>query len=187
MTVALSSRVRPWTPLSWSSWAAPRACGFGEGGPGDPERGRAAGWTAQARGAHPFGHSLAEVLHPVGHGGLAIGAQLQARPAGEDDLEGVGPIRAAGPPTAAALLPPGPEEEGERGARSRRGRLEAGGHGGPAPAVLEVGGHQKVVWTPWALRRGLQRPARPTPFCGTTSVSRIAKTLPATLAWPGEG
>lgn len=63
-------------------------------------------------GAHPFGHSLAEVLHPVGHLSLAIGAQLQAGPVGKDDLEGVGPIRGVGPPAATALLPPGPEEEG---------------------------------------------------------------------------
>ena len=66
----------------------------------------------QAGGAHPFGHSLAQVLHPVGHVSLALGAQLQARPVGEDDLEGVGPIRGVGPPTATALLPPGPEDEG---------------------------------------------------------------------------
>lgn len=66
----------------------------------------------EAGEAHPFGHGLAEVLHPVGHLSLAIGAQLQAGPVGEDDLEGVGPVRGVGPPTATALLPPGPEEEG---------------------------------------------------------------------------
>lgn len=65
-----------------------------------------------AGGAHPLGHGLAEVLHPVGHLGLAVGAQLQARPVGQDDLEGVGSIRGVGPPAATALLPPGPEEEG---------------------------------------------------------------------------
>lgn len=66
----------------------------------------------EAGAAHPFGHGLAEVLHPVGHLSLALGAQLQAGPVSKDDLEGVGPIRGVGPPTATALLPPGPEEEG---------------------------------------------------------------------------
>lgn len=75
-------------------------------------RGQGSGLGWEAGGAHPLGHSLAEMLHPVGHVGLAVGAQLQAGPVGEDDLEGVGPIRGVGSPTATALLPPGPEEEG---------------------------------------------------------------------------
>lgn len=88
--------------------------------------------------AHPFGHGLAEVLHPVSHLSLALGAQLQAGPVGKDDLEGVGPVRGVGSPTATALLPPGPEEEGETGARRKgwhRGSPGVGSRGGgPGPA-----------------------------------------------------
>lgn len=80
----------------------------------------------EGRGAHPFRHGLAQVLHPVGHLGLAASAQLQARPVSKDDLEGVGPVRGIGSPTATALLPPGPEEEGE---------TERGGGKGRGPEV----------------------------------------------------
>ena len=51
-------------------------------------------------------------------------SQLKAGPVGEDDLEGVGPIRGVGSPTATALLPPGPEEEGETGRGGRGGTGE---------------------------------------------------------------
>lgn len=38
---------------------------------------------------HPFGDGLAEQLHPVGHVLLIVGTELQWRPLGQDDLEGV--------------------------------------------------------------------------------------------------
>lgn len=106
-------------------------------GPWGPRLGRGAG-------AHPLGHGLAQVLHPVGHLSLAVSAQLQAGPVGKDDLEGVGPVRGVGSPTATALLPPGPEEEGETGRGGRGGTGELLG----LPQSLGSGGHQRVVQTP---------------------------------------
>lgn len=87
------------------------AVGMGKG-PWGSQMGSEARGMVEAGGAHPFGHGLAEVLHPIGHLSLAVSAQLQAGPVGKDDLEGVGPIRGVGSPTATALLSPGPEEEG---------------------------------------------------------------------------
>lgn len=86
-------------------------CVFG-GVPWGSWKGSGGQVNVEAGGAHPFGHSLAEVLHPVGHVCLAFSTQFQAGPVGKDDLEGVGPIRGVGSPTATALLPPGPEDEG---------------------------------------------------------------------------
>lgn len=55
---------------------------------------------------HPFGDSLTQVLHPVGHFLLIVGAQLQGRAVGQDHLEGVGPVCCVCPPASATLLPP---------------------------------------------------------------------------------
>lgn len=111
------------------------------------------------------------MLHPVGHLSLAVGAQLQAGPVGEDDLEGVGPIRGVGSPTATALLPPGPEEEGEMGRGGRDGTGELSGlveacRPGAAPEDTKgwSGPHS------WA--------APPPPLsCVTPLISRITRVL----------
>jgi hypothetical protein len=107
------------------------------------------------------------VLHPVGHLSLTVSAQLQAGPVSKNDLEGVGPIRGVGSPAATALLPPGPEEEGETGS-SRQEWLE---------------------WEPLGLGRGLQTQGlplvlirltdacQPHPFWVTPFISRTIKLL----------
>lgn len=55
-------------------------------------------------GDHPFGDSLAEVLHPVCHVLLVVGAQLQGGPVCQDHLEGVGPVGGVGAPASPTLL-----------------------------------------------------------------------------------
>lgn len=111
-------------------------------------------------GAYPLGHGLTEVLHPVSHLSLAVGAELQAGPVSEDDLEGVGPIRGVGPPAATALLSPGPEEEGEMGGEGRAGTVRALGlaQGGRTPGLAPIpraGGSRKLS-KPLGLRKGLK-------------------------------
>lgn len=54
---------------------------------------------------HPFGHRLAQYLHPVGHILLVVGAQLQWGTVCQDHLEGVRPLGAVGASAASAMLP----------------------------------------------------------------------------------
>lgn len=76
--------------------------------------GKRGGRRTQAWGlspAHPFGDSLAEVLHPVCHVLLVVSTQLQGRPVCQDDLEGVGPVGGVGTPASPTLLATGREGE----------------------------------------------------------------------------
>lgn len=66
--------------------------------------------------AHPFGDSLAEVLHPVRHVFLILGTQLQGGPVCQDHLEGVGPVGGVGAPASPTLLAAGREGGGWRSA-----------------------------------------------------------------------
>lgn len=99
-----------------------------------------------AGGPHPFGHGLAEVLHPVSHLSLAAGAQLQAGPVGEDDLEGVGPVRGAGSILGSVAwgltgLSPAWAEDSVPASTSQnegRGPRDSAGHGEVSPAPPAV-------------------------------------------------
>ena len=53
---------------------------------------------------NPFGDGLAEQQHPLGHVLLVVGDELQRGALRQDDLEGVGPLRAVGAPAASTVL-----------------------------------------------------------------------------------